>query len=1293
MIRSRRQVAHSRIPGEVGQTARRTGLFVGDAAITIRCVESWIQRGHRCLGLVTADACCLEWAAWHGIATCDAAPPTPLTLADLLQLTDGETPDVLWSVHNIRVLSAEVLALASEAAINYHDALLPAYAGLHAPSWALLARETHHGITWHYMVGTLDAGNILEQEAVAVAANDTAWSLGLRCVEAAERAYLRILDRMESGELCGQPQPAHGRAYFAASQKPTPGCIINWQRSAEEIDAFVRALDFGPADNPLGLPKVLTAHGALAVRRLSMTDRPSSQAPGTIVACPHDASPEGWIIATATHDIELHGWTRLDGAPVNATDLATLGIRVGEIFLSAVPGDEVITAWERRARRFEAVWRRRLEDVRSLAPSDFETPVQSGGEVVIRRLRLDATPAAGPEAGLLSVLCALAQEVGEPFDVAFAEGRAAEPVSVCSALTETAPPLRVVPEIAAMHRQLDLHRSLPACPADLVGRSRRLREHAVERNCLVEVRAGGKRTEDGTRAPASRVSRKLIVDVYDGGADFTAAVEHAKPLDALAERLRARLDAAPLAGPSEAPPPNVIESFFTLAGLKPEAVAIVEDGTDRSYGELARRAAALADALRGRKIGPGDVVAVRVTRLFDLVTALLGIGAAGGAFWALDENETESRILRLFREASPRALITDNPAWFPGARTHLPHGIIPIAVADVRRTRVNMTQEPAKADALAYLAFTSGSTGFPKGVAITHASLAHYIAWFGHHCALGPGDRLLQTGSPAFDLAYEQIFATLTLGAALIASPRPLGSAREIWHHIAQQGVTMLDLPTGLWHQLAPVLEACPERWPSRVRLLCLGGEAARSSTIAVLRRVAAPGFRCLNSYGPTEATIVAAVLEVPLDFPCEKQAVLPLGVPVAGAITEICCENGERVGNGEIGELWLSAGQDLLPPAVPLGVAGSDPVQVRLDACWNLALGFPPATPNDDFFEQGGDSMAAITLLAEIESEFGVALPVTDLLQYPTPRGLAGRLIAADEQRGTAGTRGPATRVRSSAIVAMRKGVGVPLVLVHCLGGHVLRMRTLSQSLPEGVICWGLQVPGLDDAEVTPQTVEELAEHYLAELGPRLDGQRLDVCGVSFGGVVALEMARRHAGRGGLVGLVGLFDTELKHLLPSCRARTAERLRRKHGRFNRISRIIRNHLRATFPGVNRMARSLRERAAPEKKPDQQTQPTQLDPYPHHAHIQEILKTALDRYQLGVTPVPITFFAATPRPPAYYDELRSLLRSDVEVVHVPGEHLSIFEPPYVETLVREILARRAHGVGADGMLRVAGPLA
>src|SRR5229473_4314526 len=153
---SRRETEGTRM-----RTVLASGVFVGSGTLLILCAELWLQAGHRVAAVVTSDLQNRDWAREGRIPVTEAIED----LSDLLE--DGRC-DYLFSIVNPSVLAPSILRLARRSAINFHDALLPRYAGVNATSWAIINEELLHGITFHEMIETVDAGPILQQRRVSV---------------------------------------------------------------------------------------------------------------------------------------------------------------------------------------------------------------------------------------------------------------------------------------------------------------------------------------------------------------------------------------------------------------------------------------------------------------------------------------------------------------------------------------------------------------------------------------------------------------------------------------------------------------------------------------------------------------------------------------------------------------------------------------------------------------------------------------------------------------------------------------------------------------------------------------------------------------------------------------------------------------------------------------------------------------------------------------------------------------------------------------------------------------------
>ena len=154
---------------------------IGEESLVIHCIEVLISHHFLIIGLVTKNPQLIEWATKHQIKIIPSDSDVETALK--------EKVDYLFSIINPVILSSSLLKKVKKLAINYHDSLLPRYAGVHATSWAILNQEKIHGITWHLMDNNIDAGDILKQAVVTIDKEETTLSLNLKCYEAAIKCY------------------------------------------------------------------------------------------------------------------------------------------------------------------------------------------------------------------------------------------------------------------------------------------------------------------------------------------------------------------------------------------------------------------------------------------------------------------------------------------------------------------------------------------------------------------------------------------------------------------------------------------------------------------------------------------------------------------------------------------------------------------------------------------------------------------------------------------------------------------------------------------------------------------------------------------------------------------------------------------------------------------------------------------------------------------------------------------------------------------------------------------------
>jgi aspartate racemase len=336
----------------------------------------------------------------------------------------------------------------------------------------------------------------------------------------------------------------------------------------------------------------------------------------------------------------------------------------------------------------------------------------------------------------------------------------------------------------------------------------------------------------------------------------------------------------------------------------PDSTALVQEKRKLTYRELNARSNQLARYLRRRGVGPEVRVGVSLHSSPELIIALLGVLKAGGACVPLDPQYPRERLEYMLEDAQAPVLIAEQ-----GTVAELSaHGAEIVSLSSHGESIGGESQENLEnvvsPESLAYVIYTSGSTGKPRGVLLTHGGLVNHSTASIKLYGLQPADRVLQFSSISFDIAVEEIFPTLMSGAALVLKTKDMPLAiPDFLRWIRQRNVTVLDLPTAYWHELVYEASGLKEPWPAKVRLVIVGGEKASASALALWRKIAGKRVRWINTYGPTEASVIATVYE-----PRESEipAVLPIGRPIANVQVHLLDSHLQPVPVGIRGELHI---------------------------------------------------------------------------------------------------------------------------------------------------------------------------------------------------------------------------------------------------------------------------------------------------------------------------------------------------------------------------------------------------
>jgi amino acid adenylation domain-containing protein len=357
----------------------------------------------------------------------------------------------------------------------------------------------------------------------------------------------------------------------------------------------------------------------------------------------------------------------------------------------------------------------------------------------------------------------------------------------------------------------------------------------------------------------------------------------------------------------------VHELVEAQAARTPDAVAIECCRRTLTYRGLNERANQLAHYLQRRGIGPESKVGICLGRSLELSVALLAVLKAGAACVPLDPAYPKERLAYMLEDCETALVLTQT-------------GLLN-EVTDFDAEVVNVdtdcglfsgeskqdARSGATAENLAYVIYTSGSTGRPRGVMLTHRGLVNHNLAAAELFDMTSADRMVQFASISFDLAIEEIFPTWITGGALVVREESASlAAGDFLRWVDENRVTALDLPTAYWHELVREVSESTLKLPKSLRIVIVGGEKASASALVAWRKVGGSRMRWINTYGPTETSVIASSYEP--DLSQEIPLAVPIGRPIANMRIHILDARLVPVPTGVAGELCISG------PGVALG-------------------------------------------------------------------------------------------------------------------------------------------------------------------------------------------------------------------------------------------------------------------------------------------------------------------------------------------------------------------------------------
>ncbi|MGW7054478.1 amino acid adenylation domain-containing protein [Streptomyces sp. NPDC054887] len=879
--------------------------IIGGTRVLTQCADQLLDAGVRVEGVFSDDPAVSAWAAEHAVPVLDPN-------GDLAAALSAKPFDYLFSMVNFRILPATVLDLPKVAAINFHDGPLPRYSGSHVPAWALYEGASRHAATWHRMTQAVDAGSVLLERWFPVRDHSTALSLTYETAEVGIELFAALVPHVVARTL---PEPVdtsgRERRFYRRSDRMASGGLIHAGTTAAEAVRISKALDYGSFPNPLGVPTLVTEQGAVFTRQIRLIPRDEPRAETTVLSVTTSAI----TLAAPDADLVLSDCAAVDGSALSGQAAAQrLGLAPGAP-LPPASAERLagIAAAQKALRPHEPWWRKRLEQLRPapLPADDFSAAAAHYG-----RYELAYTPASREEAVAVvrAFLAVVAERTGEnTFDFAWSPAAARVLAEQTHGITAARFPVRFDGDSTrSLRNKLDeaaAHRGYAGdleLRLGLAGRPLGSDEPSFTRVMVLDRGAG----EEASAEPHTEIALLCLHDgpptVFvretamdeDEALEFTEQVEDmvltallhgeeppgdARPEERSAEPAEAQRESSAATPVAE----TFLDLFAATAAGRPRATAVRTAAGTLDYAALDAWADAVSARLHDQGVESGSVVGVLMERDLALIPAMLGILRAGAAFLPLDPGYPVERLQQYVTVSQCDLIVTD-------ARTHaLGASLGPALRVPEADGSAQAVPPPVASGDLAYLLFTSGSTGAPKGVEVEHGALANFLTGIGERLAVSPDDTVLAHTTVAFDISLLELFLPLTVGATVVlASRETAGDPLRLAEAAGE--VTVAQATPSLWRLLLGT------GWTPHPELTVLsGGEALPPATA---ERLHAPARALWNLYGPTEATIWASCHHV-----TSVGSFLPLGEPLPNMELHVLDAELEPCAAGDTGDLFLS--------------------------------------------------------------------------------------------------------------------------------------------------------------------------------------------------------------------------------------------------------------------------------------------------------------------------------------------------------------------------------------------------
>lgn len=932
-----------------GNKMRISCCLIGEDSLLVQCGSHLLTRNHRIEVVVSPNKIIKDWAKKNNIACVS-------DIDDLLNLNIN-TVDYMFSIVNSYILSNEVLKLSNNGAINYHDSPLPKYAGLNSTVWAIINNEKTHGVTWHVVSNKIDEGGIVKQRIFPIEADDTAFTHNLRCYEEAIQSFSDMILDIEQGQLSCKKQNLKNRSYFCRTHVLPNQGFIDWKHSTADVIARTsRALTVGHYDNDVGSLKILLNSHYVIVSDIEISPiEYNLTGAGKILAIEKSAL----YVSTINQTIKINGFMSMTGKKLTINDMVKqYGLFVGYQFseLNERMIEENHHFYE-QALKNETFWVNQLKDTVEHAIFSAQgirkDNIFEELEPVIyfdnKNRNLDCVTKKNTILAAILIYLYRLNDY-EKMSVFVVHEGSETMTDQCGNLFATLLPLvvswhydislgGVVRYVDKRIKQIEQYNTYLT---DISTRHPVLNDTVIDPRITINL-TGKKFNTSCSDSMVLYFEYDPVDDkihiyhrlnlAYKGGElqEVISNITHhvtnildkllnnphvlANAFCFLAESERKKLLVDWGQGLIKPLPQQSIFGLFEKQVLEqPNSPAVVMGKKVVTYQQLWELSEKVASAIRGNHLPRQSLVGIYVNRSIEMLAIMLGILKADCVYVPLDTKYPILKIETIIYTADLSHVITSDEAiekltfHFAGKQTVKFHVIEKILLGEERVVSHDFMQlNQTFSDKLAYIMFTSGTTGAPKGVIVTQYNVINYCQWFCETTQFDASSIIDFSSSIAFDLSVPCTLAPLMVGGTIaLCEDTEKTNPQRYLQHLIRNKVTHTELTPGYVEMLLNYPDLVRELVDLKV--LLLGADVVLSGDVMKWLALC-PNHRVVNEYGPTETTVSATSYFINKDV-MVNEASVPIGRPAFNSSCYLLDKYGNLCPAGIKGELHIGGAQ-----------------------------------------------------------------------------------------------------------------------------------------------------------------------------------------------------------------------------------------------------------------------------------------------------------------------------------------------------------------------------------------------